>query len=74
MRWTTQPNQPTIDAEWDNDGLVTAGVYSSFEMNKELLLDSAGKGSFDPAFNPSLAGNIRATWVQYRVTLLEGLS
>lgn len=76
MRWSTQVSEPVLDAEWDNDGFVTAGNYTDFEfgnmLGTEPLIDTSSLGNGDPGFNPVVSGNIAGTWVQFKLKLING--
>ena len=74
MRWSTQVSEPTTPAEWDNDGFVTAGQYSTFEVNTQPKIDLTGLGNGDPLFNPVISGGIRAIWVQIIIELYNGIN
>jgi hypothetical protein len=70
MRFSTQTDEPTVDAEWDNDGLFTAGTYQLFEWNTKPFVDLAGIGNGDPTLTIADAPTyIEATWIQMKVKL-----
>jgi hypothetical protein len=70
MRWTTGASQPTVDADWNNGGLVTAGNYSLFEWNTKPSLDFSGLGNGEQNFNIAHTPTyINATYIQLKVVL-----
>ncbi len=70
MRWTTGASQPTVDADWNNGGLVTAGNYSLFEWNTKPSLDYGGLGNGEQNFNTGHTPTyINATYIQLKVVL-----
>lgn len=70
MRFSTQSAQPTIDAEWDNNGLWTAGNYETFEWDTKPSIDTTPVGNGNPAFNINdTPVYITATWIQIKVKL-----
>lgn len=73
LRWSTQQSEPLLDAEFDNNSIVTAGNYSKFEHFTRPKIDIASLGNGDPAFNPSGAVDIQPVWVQLRQTVQYGI-
>lgn len=72
MRWAIQDAEPTLDADWDNQGSVTAGDFSVFEVNTKPTIDSLGRGNGDPEYSVNNGSAILAKWIQFRISINEG--
>ena len=69
-RWTNTAGQPAVNSNWLNGGLITAGNYGVFLLNKQPYVDNFGYGNGSPYFATGSVGNaVYATWMQFRVTL-----
>ena len=69
MRWSTSLIIPTVNNDWDNGGLISAGSMIEFEWGQKPLIDVSGRGNGNPAFNKVTAMPIGARWIQIEVTL-----
>jgi hypothetical protein len=70
LRYSTQANQPTADAQWDNGGYWTAGTYNTFEWNTKPSIDTAFVGNGAPTFNSAVTATfLNVTWIQLKVKL-----
>jgi len=72
-RWSTKSTMPTVTADWDNNNIGVAGAYFLFEQGQIPKVDVNGKGDGDPDFVVSGSANIYAKYVQYRITVRNGL-
>jgi hypothetical protein len=76
MRWTKNPSMPMVDADWDNQGYVTAGQYGIFEINagaKVSSLNGVISTSGEPTFNNLNSAFVVARWVQFELYINEGI-
>jgi hypothetical protein len=72
MRWTDSLTVPTTDQGWDNGGIIEAGNYEMFEWNRVPKIDASGNGNGRSAHNINSAAEIKAVWIQVRVTIWAG--
>ena len=70
MRFTSGSAMPTVDAQWENAGLWTAGTYNVFEWNTKPSIDLSGRGNGSSSFNPvDTPTYIQAQWIQLQIKL-----
>jgi len=77
MKTTDLETAPETTDDYDNGMLTQAAgdwIFSEILGNDtDFLVDSLGRGTGDPAFNPVGAGYMNRGWIQFRLVLLEGL-
>jgi hypothetical protein len=73
MRWSNKTTAPVVDADWENQSYVPAGGYSIFECDTQPKIDSGGFGNGVPGFVTAGSVGIKAKWLQYRITVRNGL-
>jgi hypothetical protein len=73
MRWSNKSTIPLVDADWDNQGYITAGDYAKFEINTKPMIDPSGLGNGDPSFVSTGAVGLKWKWRQMRITVRNGI-
>lgn len=69
IRWSTQTDEPSLDAEWDNQWLITAGDYVNMEWDSWIRIDASWNGTGDDGYDVGTGQKIGAKWIQVRVYL-----
>ena len=69
MRWTASATQPSIDSEWNNNGLLPAGSYGVFQWFEQPYVDIFGVTSGIYNYNSNSRNRIEAVWLDIRITV-----
>jgi hypothetical protein len=69
MRWSTGTVAPTVDADWDNNGVIAAGNFAEFEWNTVPMIDAVGQGNGSTTYNGSTASEVVASYIQLEIIL-----
>ncbi len=72
-RWTDSNTAPASDSDYTNNGVGTAGAWIKFLHDVQPRVDVNNLGNGDPAFVQAGSAPIRARYMQFRVTVRNGL-